>query len=319
MYHLNLLKKAIKESVVDSVAIFIGICRFMIPISIITKILVELDLIKYLALPLSPIMNLVGLPAELGLAWATGMVLTLYPAIILLLGLLPTIGPLTVEQMTTFGLMLLLAHSLILETKIAGMCGVSMTFQCVLRLVMAIVGGLIVHGIGSTFGIWQTEAVVLLEGSPPENFAQWVVLELENLVKVFFIICGVLLAKRGMDYFKITDFLAWLLRPLLHLVGISTEAIRIIIVGFSMGILYGSGIIVKEIQAGKLTQRDILCSITLMSLVHALIEDSFILALLGCSLWGIIGLRVLLALIVGMILNWYTERQEKKMNKYSRT
>ncbi|MEI3477840.1 MAG: hypothetical protein V8Q84_00560 [Bilophila sp.] len=33
----------------------------------------ELDWIRYLALPLEPVMRLTGLPADLGIAWATGI------------------------------------------------------------------------------------------------------------------------------------------------------------------------------------------------------------------------------------------------------
>jgi hypothetical protein len=35
--------------------------------------------------------------------------------------------------MTVFGLLILIAHSLILEVRIAGQCGVAMPFQFILR------------------------------------------------------------------------------------------------------------------------------------------------------------------------------------------
>ena len=45
--------------------------RIMIPVSIIVKMLQELDLIKYIGIALYPLMKYVGLPGEMGFVWGT--------------------------------------------------------------------------------------------------------------------------------------------------------------------------------------------------------------------------------------------------------
>ena len=107
------LLKTLREVLMDAVHVSFDFFKVLIPISIAMKILAELDWIRYLALPLEPVMQLTGLPADLGIAWATGIMVNFYSALIVFIGLLPGLPPLTTEQVTTLAVMMLIAHSLI--------------------------------------------------------------------------------------------------------------------------------------------------------------------------------------------------------------
>ena len=139
------LLKTLREVLMDAVHVSFDFFKVLIPISIAMKILAELDWIRYLALPLEPVMQLTGLPADLGIAWATGIMVNFYSALIVFIGLLPGLPPLTTEQVTTLAVMMLIAHSIPAEGRIAAQCGVSFIGQAVIRLVVAIIGGVIVH------------------------------------------------------------------------------------------------------------------------------------------------------------------------------
>ena len=58
-------------------------------------------------------------------------------------------------------------------------------------------------------------------------------------------------------------------------------------------------------REGTLTPRDALCSISLLGLAHSLIEDTILLALLGGSLWGLLGFRLVFTLSAGALLNFF--------------
>ena len=92
------LLKTLREVLMDAVHVSFDFFKVLIPISIAMKILAELDWIRYLALPLEPVMQLTGLPADLGIAWATGIMVNFYSALIVFIGLLPGLPPLTTEQ-----------------------------------------------------------------------------------------------------------------------------------------------------------------------------------------------------------------------------
>ena len=142
------LLKTLREVLMDAVHVSFDFFKVLIPISIAMKILAELDWIRYLALPLEPVMQLTGLPADLGIAWATGIMVNFYSALIVFIGLLPGLPPLTTEKVTTLAVMMLIAHSIPAEGRIAAQCGVSFIGQAVIRLVVAVIGGVIVHTSG---------------------------------------------------------------------------------------------------------------------------------------------------------------------------
>lgn len=280
-----------------------GVFRFLVPIVIVLKVLTELGVVDYLALPLRPIMSLVGLPAELGLSWAAAMLVNIYSGILVFLSLLPSLPAISVAQATTFALMLLIAHSLVLEIRIAGQCGVSMPLQLVLRLTLAVAAGAIIHGACGLTGALAGPAKIVLEGRPPATFGQWAMGEMFNLIKIYFLIWGVMLLQRGIDHFRVADLFGKLLSPVLNLLGIPARAASIIIVSFCMGMIYGSGIIIKQARDGSLTPHDIFCAVTLMGMAHSLIEDTLLMLFLGASMWGVLGLRLALALVVGVAAN----------------
>lgn len=310
---------ALRDSWRDGNHISASLFRFLVPIVIAVKILTETGVIDYLAIPLRPVMSLVGLPAELGLSWAAAMLVNIYSGIIVFLSLAPSLPTLTVAQVTTFALMLLIAHSLILETRIAGQCGVSMMTQLCLRLVMAVLAGLGMYWICRLSGALGQPAVILLEGRPPATLGQWALGEAFNLAKIYGLIFAVMLFQRGIDYFRISNLLGKLLYPVLRMLGIPAQAASIIIVSFFMGLIYGSGIIIKSAREGTMSRHDIFCAMTLMGLAHSLLEDTLLMMLLGASMWGVLGLRLVLALTVGVIINLLYNRFAPQKAKTSGT
>ena len=194
------LLKTLREVLMDAVHVSFDFFKVLIPISIAMKILAELDWIRYLALPLEPVMQLTGLPADLGIAWATGIMVNFYSALIVFIGLLPGLPPLTTEQVTTLAVMMLIAHSIPAEGRIAAQCGVSFIGQAVIRLVVAVIGGVIVHTSCQAFGWLDTPARIAFTPSPDVNLLWWALGEVRNLVSIFCVIFFVMLLQRFLRY-----------------------------------------------------------------------------------------------------------------------
>jgi spore maturation protein SpmB len=289
----------------DGHAVALNIFRFLIPIVIIVKILEESGLIPYLALPMRPVMDLIGLPAELSLAWIPSMLISMYSGLIVLISLVPMLPELTVAQMTVFGVLILIAHSLVLEVRIAGQCGVSMPFQLILRLSSGILAAFILHILFDSCGLFQQKASILLAAKATPTFPLWLLQQIKSLGQMYIIICAVMLLQKFLDSFHISDLMGRLLGPILQVLGISPKAISIVIIGFTMGILYGSGILIKNARNGELSHRDALCSISLLGLSHSLIEDTLLLSLIGGSLWGLLGFRILFTVVIGSLINHF--------------
>ena len=290
----------------DGHRVAMGIFRFLIPIAIIVKVLEVSGLIPWLALPMRPLMDMLGLPAEMSLAWLPCILVNMYSGLMVLISLMPQLPELTVAQMTVFGVLILIAHSLILEIRIAGQCGVAMPFQFLLRFISGILAAWMLHAIFDGFGIFQQKAAILLAVEPTSTWSGWFLEQLESLAEMYVIICAVMLLHKALTYFHISEWIGKALGPVLRMLGISPKAVNIVIIGFTLGILYGSGILIKSAQEGSLSHRDALCSISLLGLSHSLIEDTILLMLMGGSLWGLLAFRVVFTLVVGAAINhWY--------------
>ncbi len=304
MFSLNALGKGIVTSIKEGCLVSRRLFPMIISVVVFVNILSELNLIKYVAMPLGPLMETMGLPVEFGIVWAAAMLVNIYSSLALIPSIVFMVPGLTVEQMTIMGIIILIAHSLILETKIAGQCGLSMTFQVVLRIATAWAAGLLIHNVCQTFGFWQEPAKILFEAKATSpTLLGWVWGECLNLVQIFIIICLVMMFNKLINVLRISDVAGFLLSPVLRLLGISKQATNIVIVGLVLGILYGSGIIIQAAREGKISHSDAFSTMSLMSIAHALIEDTILLSLIGGSLWGLLGVRLVLAVLVGSVIN----------------
>ncbi len=292
-----------KETFFDSIKVSQRVFKVVIPITIIVKILSELGLIKYLAAPLEPLMALIGLPAEFGLAFAVSLVVNLYSAIVVVMGITSEIGTITVAQASIFSLVVLFAHNLILESKITQECGVSFISQVVLRFVVGMLAGIIMNLFYQYTGFHSEPARILLESPSSASLPLWVWGEILNLMKIFLIIWLVLLLHSFLTKIHVTDLLEKALSPFLKILGMTKETTTILIVGFIAGIVSGSGLLLKNVQEQKLSKKDLFCSISVMGLAHALIEDTILLMLLGASAWVTLGVRFVFTVIVGIIIS----------------
>lgn len=272
--------------------------RIMIPVMVLVKILVELGWVSYLALPLKPFMELVGLPAEMGLVWATAMLDSYYSGIVVLLSLMES-HPLSVAQMTVLGSMVLICHALPVEVKIAQASGNRFFFQLVLRILSGFTLGFLLHHIYAAGGWLQQENAVFWQkgGAIPTTLAGWALNQGRNLLAIFLIILTLVILMRILKRIGVIDLINRLLSPLLRILNIGREAGTLTIIGMTLGLSYGGGLIIHEARSGRIEQRDVFGAMTMMGLAHGLIEDTIVLALLGGHLSGLLLGRILFALL----------------------
>ncbi|MFV0421371.1 hypothetical protein [Oleidesulfovibrio sp.] len=293
----------IKKVGADAVRVTLDLYKVMIPIIIAVKILSELDLIGYLALPLEPFMHFTGLPAELGLVWATSIVVNIYSGIIVFAAIFPALEPLTVAQVSVLSTMILVAHNLLVECKIAQRCGLSFMGQFALRMVAALIFGWILYVTFELTGTLQQPAQLMWQpDQAPADLTAWALGQARNLFYLFWVVLGLMTFMRLLDILGISRRLNSLLKPVLRMVGIGESAATITVIGLSMGIAYGGGLIIHEARSGKVPQKDVFSSVTLMGFSHALIEDTLLMMLIGAhmsaTLWG----RLLLSLLTVALL-----------------
>lgn len=293
---------SIKETFLASARVALDLMKVMIPVIVAVKLLKEFGLISYLAMPLAPVMELVGLPASMGLVWATGLLNTIYGAMVVFVSLAPD-AHLTVAQTTVLCTMLLIAHGLPVELKVARMCGPSLLGQGIIRVGGALVCGLIMHLTFSGMGILQEPGTIFWQpGAEPASHLAWALGEVRNLLSIFAIIFALMLMMKMLDAVGVTRLLSRILEPVLTRIGIGPSASAVTVVGLTLGLSYGSGLIINEARKGTIGRRDIFFSLSLMGLAHALIEDTMLVMMLGADFNGVFWGRLLFSLVFMAIL-----------------
>ncbi|NOQ41694.1 MAG: hypothetical protein GQ563_04245, partial [Desulfuromusa sp.] len=100
----------------------------------------------------------------------------------------------------------------------------------------------------------------------------------------------------------ISDLMTRFLEPVLAALGMSREAAPITIIGMTLGLSYGGGLIIREAQSGRLSKKDIFTSVALMGLCHSIFEDTLLLMVLGAHVSGIFWGRLLFSLLAIFLL-----------------
>jgi hypothetical protein len=199
--------------------------------------------------------------------------------------------------------MMLVAHGLLTELRIAQKSGPRIRAIALLRLTGAVALGWLLNQIYTIGGLLQSRSTTLWNPTTrDDSWAGWAVGQVKTLVVIFGIILVLLFALRLLKHIGVTDLLVSLLSPVLRALGISKTAAPVTIIGMTMGITYGGGLIIQEARSGRMAKRDIFFSLALMSLCHSLIEDTFLMIALGAHTSGVLWARLIFALMTVFLL-----------------
>lgn len=290
--------KQIREAAGVSTILF----RIMVPVVIAVKILDELDLIKYIAEAFAPLMSLVGLPGEMGLVWATAVITNMYGGIVVFASIAPGLH-MSTAQITIIACMILVAHSMPVETTIARKTGVRVRFMVPFRLICALLLGFILNTVYSAGGFLREEGRILWEASPGnDSLGSWGLSQMQNLAAIFLIVLVLIILMKLLDRLGITSLMNRILEPVLTSMGIGKSASTVTILGMVLGISYGGGLIIRDINSGKLSNRDVFFSMSLMGLSHSIVEDTLLMMSLGGNISGLLFARIAFTWIIISIL-----------------
>ena len=288
----------------EIVGITYELFKLMIPVIVLVKVIEELGGIDYISAALGPVMDLVGLPASMGLVWATTMIVNIYGGMIIFVTM-PLTEPLSVAQVTVLGTMMLLAHSLPIEGRIAQKAGIGLLYTLALRVIGALVLGFILHQIYSSGNYLSQTNEALWKPAPvlDDSLLAWAMGQLMTLFQVFVIIAILVVFLRVLRWSGIENLFARALQPVLRFLGLGERTTSITIIGMTLGLTYGGGLLINEAKKGDISKRDIFGSMSLLAICHSLIEDTLLITLIGGDLSGILVARVLFGvLLIALIM-----------------
>ena len=279
----------------------------MVPAIIIIKILEMAGAVTWLGEVMDPAMGFLGLPGEAGLVWATCVLGNIFAALVIFFTQVDY-GSFNVMQVTILGSMMLIAHALLIEGAIAKKTGLSWGLTLLLRIGGAILFGWLIKITCSYFGILQQPVVLdfIPQSSGEQTLSEWALGQLYGLFLVYLILMSLIALVKVMNRIGLNALLERLMAPVLHKIGIGERAASMTLIGMTIGLTYGGGLLIHESKKETISKRDIFLSICLISLCHSLIEDTLIIMLMGVNLSVIVFFRLLYALAVVFVINRLT-------------
>ncbi|WP_240936083.1 nucleoside recognition domain-containing protein [Billgrantia bachuensis] len=276
--------------------------KVMVPALLIVKALEMLGMTELLGHWLSPLMAPLGLPEPLSLVWAATLLTNIYTGLVIFFEVTRD-TPLTVAQVTVLGALMAVGHSLPIEGAVARMAGVPWWLTLLLRVGGAWLLGWLLH-LSYSLGDWLQHAnhVVWEPSAQEATLMAWLQGQATTLATIFVVIFALMSLLRLLHWLGVERLIHKLLYPLLRLLGIGPAAANITVIGITLGLTFGAGLLLREAHSGRLTPRDIVLTLCFLGLCHSLIEDTLLIMLMGADLSGLLWARLGFALVVIALL-----------------
>lgn len=303
----------IRQKTLETLAIYWVLVRITVPIAILTEVFSRMGAIEAVAPAFAPVMNLIGLPPELGLAWLTAMLVGIWGAVPLIFTLVPA-SSLSVADITVFSALILFAHALPIEQKIIARAGPGMLVSTVLRIGGGLLYAFLLHQLLEATG-WLSAPVnpAWIAMGPTPDWTGYFLGLGETMVWMLVILLAL---SFGLEILRVTGLLALMMKalsPLLRLAGIRGEAEHLTAIGLFLGISYGAGFLIREAQSGAISPRQVFLSCVFMGFAHSVIEDTLVVMSLGADVYGVLIGRLVFAIaataIIAVVLHRLSDEQ----------
>lgn len=290
---------------------FLAVAAIMVPVMVLVYVAERLGLVALAGQAIAPAMAFIGLPAQAGIVWATTVITNIYGGIAVIAALSGELQ-LNAAQMSALGAMMLFAHNLPTEQAVVRRVGASALFTGSLRLLVAVA-----YGAGVTWlchwGGWLQEPVSLAwlsssgaTPSGPPDVLPWLLSTARSLALIWLIICVLVVILDLLERIGFTRWLTRKLAPVLRLTGLTEAAAPLTTIGMLMGLAYGGALLIEASERERHDRRTLLLALCWLSLFHAVLEDTILIAALGANLWVILVLRGLVVLAIMMALAFAT-------------
>lgn len=300
------LRGVISETFIICVDLF----KIMIPILLLVKVLELLGATSYLAAFIAPIMSTLGLPPEMGIVWAGTLLSNIYTGMVLFVSE-PVAYQLSVQQVTSLGLLMLIAHSFPLELRVAQKIGMPLVSGLMIRLLTAYGAAWLYSHVTGFLSVGTEPAHILWDPViEHQSISAWAFSQARLLLQIVIIVAALVLLLRFIRILKLDRVIHFILRPILPALGLTGKAVNVVLVGVTLGLSYGGGLLIQESRQDGLGARELFFSVCLLLLCHGLIEDTLLILLLGADIYGILIFRLVFSFMLIAIMV-YLSRHKK--------
>lgn len=280
--------------------------KIMLPVSFLVMLLSWFNLLPYISSFAAPVFTYLGLPGDAALVFVTSIFTNIYTVVALMANL-----DFTVRECVILAVMCLISHNFVVETLVLKKTGSSVVTMVILRTLTSFVAAA-----GLNWLLPEMSGKMLIEPLASLGFIdtliQWLKSSLLLSLKIVCLISLLMIFQRILEEFGVLKILSSLFGPLMNLFGLSSSVAFLWLVGNTLGLAYGSAVIMDYARTGKIKPKEANLLNYHLAVSHSQLEDPLLFAVLGLPLLWLIFPRIILAVLVVWIRRAIYTLKEKE-------
>jgi len=292
------IKKCIKTALPQGLKTAIWLLKITIPVSLGVMLLDFFGGLEFIAQYTTPVFKFIGLPGVAAIIIITSVFTNIYSVIAVLTAL-----SLPVRDGTIIAVMCLISHGFIIETAVLKKTGSQPVRMLLLRLTASFIAGWALNKIMP--GNSSVESYISVADNKifSEVLISWFYVIGKTVLKILVLVNLLLILQKILEEFGLIKWLERPLKPLMKLFGLPEETTFSWIVANTLGLAYGSAVMISQVNDGKMNKNQADKLNHHISLSHSQLEDPLLFLTLGYSMPWLIFPRVAVAIIAVWLRN----------------
>ena len=137
----------------------------------------------------------------------------------------------------------------------------------------------------------------------------------QQVLQIALIVIPLMVVMQFLEEFKVLEKVSRRLEKVVSVIGISGAGALPLLVGLTLGLAYGAGMIIKYGKEGKLTKREMVLIITFLSLNHSLFEDVLLFVAIGARGTVLQVIRMTVAIVLTAALAGFLKPGQPSRSK----
>jgi len=313
----KLVKSGINSGLKKGWEGWIWLLKILVPISFATALLVHFGIIYRLDFLLTPVMNILSLPASAALPLIIGLFTGIYGVVAAL-----AVMPFSIEHMTLIAIFLLISHNLIQESIVQGKSGINPFFAAFFRLIVSFLVTFICAKIMDVSP--ETTAGLIVQDIAHSDQAfllmvkTWSIGIMKLALQIFLIIMPLMVVLELGKKFNLILFLTKTISPLLKIMGLSRSTGMLWLTASIFGLAYGSAVIVGETRSNNFPKEELTRLHLSIGINHSMIEDPALFLPLGLPIFWLWIPRIVAAILAAYIYRLFILAKRYSLRRIGR-
>ena len=288
------------------------IIKIMLPLSLAVGVLHYYHLLDGLTAFVSPLFEKIGLSGNASIAFISSIFVSCYAPIAIISSL-----NLDLREIIILGAMCVISHNMIFECAVQKKTGSNPLIIFIVRLFFSFAAAVLLNYLlpaKEAFGQAYFTEIYTEPTSFGAFLLNWGTKNGLLVLKIIGIILGLMFLQNLLKRYRIIDFLSNALAPAMQFMGMSPNTSFLWIVAQTLGLAYGSGVLIEEINKGEITQSEATRLNYHLALNHSQLEDPMLFVAIGAPFFWVSLPRFIFAFVLVWLIVLFEKISQKRKN-----